>query len=65
MFEELVKQLIDQHPGDVHKAFVSKIELPMLEVVLKSTHWNQTKTAKLLGINRGTLRKKMKRHGLL
>jgi Fis family transcriptional regulator len=32
----------------------------MLEVVLRQTRGNQTKAAKMLGISRGTLRKKLK-----
>jgi Fis family transcriptional regulator len=37
----------------------------MLEVVMKYTRHNQTKAANVLGLNRGTLRKKLKQYGLL
>ena len=40
-------------------------EAPMLEVVMKYTRHNQTKAAQVLGLNRGTLRKKLKQYGLL
>jgi Fis family transcriptional regulator len=37
----------------------------MLEIVLKYTRHNQTRAAQVLGLNRGTLRKKLKQYGLL
>ena len=43
---------------------LSEIEAPMLEEVMKYTRGNQTRAANLLGINRGTLRKKLKKYGM-
>ncbi|HMU67880.1 MAG TPA: helix-turn-helix domain-containing protein, partial [Cellvibrionaceae bacterium] len=40
-------------------------ETPLLEVVMKYTRHNQTRAAEILGLNRGTLRKKLKQYGLL
>jgi len=54
-----------QQPIDVYQMVLSEIEAPMLESVLKYTRNNQTKASALLGLNRGTLRKKLKKHGLL
>ena len=51
--------------GDVYNYVLSNAEKPMLEVVLHLTRYNQSKTARLLGLSRGTLRKKMKLHNLL
>jgi Fis family transcriptional regulator len=48
----------------VYQMVLREVERPMLEVVLKHTRGNQTKAADLLGINRGTLRKKLREHGL-
>jgi len=48
----------------VYQMVLREVERPMLEVVLKHTRGNQTKAAELLGINRGTLRKKLREHGL-
>jgi Fis family transcriptional regulator len=36
----------------------------MLEEVMMYTRGNQTRAANLLGINRGTLRKKLKKYGM-
>jgi len=50
---------------DVYDMVLSEVEAPMLEVVMKYTRHNQTKAANVLGLNRGTLRKKLKQYGLL
>jgi Fis family transcriptional regulator, factor for inversion stimulation protein len=42
-----------------------EVELPLLNCVLRHTAQNQSQTAQILGLNRGTLRKKMKKYGLL
>jgi Fis family transcriptional regulator len=44
---------------------MGEVEAPLLRTVLAYAGDNQCRAAELLGINRGTLRKKMKRHGLL
>jgi Fis family transcriptional regulator len=43
---------------------LAEIELPLLEAALQKTRGNQTKTAILLGLSRGTLRKKLKQYNL-
>lgn len=50
---------------DVYDMVMSEVETPLLEVVMKYTRHNQTKAAQVLGLNRGTLRKKLKQYGLL
>jgi DNA-binding protein Fis len=57
-------QLGDTDPSNLYELVIAEVELPLLEVVLKRTRGNQTKTAKLLGLSRGTLRKKLKRYQL-
>jgi Fis family transcriptional regulator len=42
---------------------VAAVEKPMLEVVMGQAQGNQTRAAELLGLNRNTLRKKLKQHG--
>ncbi len=57
---------LDGHPVDnVYDLVLSEIEPPLLERVLKFTNRNQTKASAILGLNRGTLRKKLKMYGLL
>ena len=59
------KHLDGQPVSDVYQMVMSEIEAPLLEQVMKYVHNNQTKAAHLLGLNRGTLRKKLKQYGLL
>ena len=64
----MLHQYFDDHDGDdPHAVFgmvLSEIEVPMLQVVLERTGGNQTRAARVLGINRGTLRKKLAQYGL-
>jgi len=51
-------------PSDMYQLVLEQVEQPMLEVILAYTEGNQTKAADYLGINRGTLRKKLRQYGL-
>ncbi|UTW44312.1 DNA-binding transcriptional regulator Fis [bacterium SCSIO 12696] len=44
---------------------ISEVEQPLLETVMAYTRNNQSKAAQILGLNRGTLRKKLKQYDLL
>ncbi len=50
--------------NELYKMVISEVEQPLLRVVLKHTRGNQTRAAEILGINRGTLRKKLKMYDL-
>lgn len=52
-------------PHNVYDLVLAEIEKPLLSVVLEQTRGNQTRAAEILGLNRGTLRKKLKAHGLM
>ncbi len=54
-----------QQVVDVYQMVLSEVEAPLLEAVMRYTRHNQVKAAILLGLNRGTLRKKLKRYGML
>jgi Fis family transcriptional regulator len=54
-----------QPANDLYQLVLSEIEPPMLEAVLTYTRNNQSKAAEMLGLNRGTLRKKLKQYNLL
>lgn len=49
----------------LYEYFLHELEKPLLSTVLQHTRGNQSRTAKILGLNRGTLRSKLKAHGLL
>ncbi len=59
------QHLDGQDVSDVYEMVLAEVEAPMLEVVMKYTRHNQTRAANVLGLNRGTLRKKLKQYGLL
>ena len=50
---------------DVYNLVLSEVEAPLLETVMNHVKGNQTKASELLGLNRGTLRKKLKQYDLL
>ena len=53
-------QDLDGHgTHDLHRLVIETVEAPMLRVVLQHTNGNQPRAAQILGINRGTLRKKL------
>ena len=51
--------------SDVYDLVLSEVEPPLLEATLRYTRNNQTKASSILGINRGTLRKRLKHYQLL
>jgi len=57
---------LDGHdPVDLYSIVLGEIEPPLLEAVLGFTKGNQSRAAILMGISRGTLRKKLKQYGML
>jgi Fis family transcriptional regulator len=54
-----------EQPIDFYAILLEEIERPLLEVLINHTHYNQVKMAQILGISRGTLRKKLKQYGML
>ena len=44
---------------------MKEVEKPLLEEVMIHCNWNQSEASKMLGINRGTLRTKLKAHKLI
>jgi len=50
-------------PSEIYEMLLTQIEPPLLETTMEFTRGNQSKAAILLGISRGTLRKKLKKYG--
>ena len=50
---------------DLYAMVIAQVEEPLLTAVMSYTRGNQSKASEMLGLNRGTLRKKLKRYGLL
>ena len=58
-------ELLGDHPTTgLYDMLLREVEGPLLEAVMKHTGNNQSRAAKLLGINRTTLRKKLRAHDI-
>ena len=51
-------------PNGMYDMVLKQVEQPLLEAVLDHTRGNQSKAAEYLGLNRGTLRKKLRAYNL-
>lgn len=56
--------LLQENNGELYKATVEDIEKSLIATVLERTDGNQLKAAKILGINRNTLRTKVQKLGI-
>ncbi|CAN5227585.1 Fis family transcriptional regulator [soil metagenome] len=59
------RDLDGEEPHSMHEMLIGMVEKPLLEVVMREAHGNQSKAAEWLGINRNTLRRKLTEHKLL
>lgn len=51
-------------PGDLYQLVIGEVEKPLFRAVMAYTNGNQSEAAEILGINRGTLRKKLSAYKL-
>jgi two-component system nitrogen regulation response regulator GlnG len=51
-------------PHDLYQKLVAELERPLIEMALKRARGNQVQAARILGLNRNTLRKKLVEHGI-
>ena len=51
-------------PAALHELVVAQVEPPLLQFVLERTRGNQCEAARMLGINRNTLRKKLRLYNI-
>src|SRR3989338_8741721 len=56
--QQYITTLDGQTPANLYDLVLAEVEKPLLQMVLKLTNGNQSKAAIVLGISRGTLRKK-------
>ena len=69
---ECVMHAIDQYfndlngeqPNNMYSMFMSEVEKPFLDVVKQRVNGNQTLAAKILGINRNTLLRKLQLYNI-
>lgn len=67
--EDAIRQFIETLDGEEAREFynlvLAEVEEPLLRVVMEYTANNQSRAATMLGLNRGTLRKKLRQYDLL
>ncbi len=61
---QFVHRMVEVNAGGILRLILGRVEAPLIEMVLKEVGGNQIKASKLLGINRNTLRKKIREYGL-
>jgi Fis family transcriptional regulator, factor for inversion stimulation protein len=63
--QNYLSQLEGQDSTGVYDMVLAEVEEPLLQAIMKYTRKNQTRAANMLGLNRGTLRKKLKQYNML
>lgn len=64
-FSEYFNSLNGHAPVEFYQTVLKEVEEPLFQVVMTYTRGNQSRAADILGINRGTLRKKLKTYGMM
>ena len=59
------KTLNGHKPINLYKFVIKEVERPLMKEVMKYTENNQSEAAKILGINRTTLRNKLKQYKII
>lgn len=62
---QYLRLMTDQNVSDLYSLVLSQVEPALLRSVMTHVEQNQSKAAQLLGISRGTLRSKLRKHGLI
>ena len=64
LLDNYFKDLDGEKPNDVYNMVLRSVEKPLLIYIMNYAQGNQTKAAKILGLNRNTLRKKLELYNL-
>lgn len=62
--EDYFRHLNGHSPSDLYSLVMGEVERPLLAAVIAHTEGNLTRAAEYLGMNRATLRNKLKKYGL-
>jgi len=62
---QYLNDLDGENPNNIYDLVMQQVEEPLLELIMQHVDGNQSKAAECLGINRGTLRKKLKTYKLI
>lgn len=62
--DDYFRELDGHDCNGLYRLVINEVEAPLLESVMSYCSGNQTRAAQLLGLNRATLRKKLREHGI-
>lgn len=65
VLQDHFEQLGNETPRHLHKMVMREVEEPLLEITIAYCAGNQSRAAKILGLSRGTFRKKLSTYGML
>ena len=65
VLSEYFAQVDPELINGLYARVLSEVEAPLLEAVMHKARSNQSRAAEMLGLNRGTLRKKLKQYDML
>ncbi|MGQ0530023.1 MAG: helix-turn-helix domain-containing protein [Panacagrimonas sp.] len=60
--DDYFRSLNGHRPAELYTTVLDQIEPPLLRATLRYCDNNQSKAAEILGLNRATLRKKLRQH---
>lgn len=62
---QFLNDLDGENHGNIYDLVIAQVEEPLLKLIMQNVDGNQSKAAERLGINRGTLRKKLKTYNII
>jgi len=62
LLDQYFEDLSGDEPSAIYEMVITTIEKPLLLYIMNQAEGNQSNAAKILGLNRNTLRKKLKQH---
>tara|TARA_B110000238_G_C15773132_1_gene288496 strand:+ start:56 stop:292 length:237 start_codon:yes stop_codon:yes gene_type:complete len=62
LLDQYFIDLSGENPNGVYDMVIQSVEKPLLLYIMNLSEGNQSKAADILGLNRNTLRKKLKQH---
>ena len=62
IYQSVNQFLSESSTTSLHELVLEQVEPPLLQATMEKAKYNQVRAAKILGVSRGTLRKKLKQH---
>ena len=62
LLDQYFTDLSGENPNGVYDMVIESVEKPLLLYIMNLAEGNQSKASDILGLNRNTLRKKLKQH---